>query len=221
MKKKMKIKGVIAGIIVLLAICIFLIFYYLNVIPHKAYSNSDFGIEAYKSNIDQDGDSIDDQTDILDSARKYIATKPKYKSKYYAETGYPNDGYGVCTDLVAFALLGAGYDLRELVDQDIAEHGEDYDIEKADKNIDFRRVRNLKVYFERHALSLTTDLSDIKEWQGGDIVIMEGHIGILSDKRNKKGVPFLIHHANPFQLSYEEDVLGTLYKVTGHYRFME
>ena len=218
--KKRKFR-IAVSIIILLGICFIIGLYYFNVIPHRKYENSDFGIETFKSNMDRDQDSIDDQTDILNSARKYIATKPKYKSRYYEETGYPTDGYGVCTDVVAFALRDAGYDLRELVNQDIEEHRDYYEIEKVDKNIDFRRVRNLRVYLENHAISLTTDLEEIDAWQGGDIVIMKGHIGIVSDKRNKKGIPFLIHHANPFQISYEEDVLGSLYKVLGHYRISE
>ena len=69
-----------------------------------------------KNNKDKDG--IDDQTDILNNARDYIKTKPKYKSKYYT-TGYPNDEYGVCTDVVAFALKNAGYDLMNLVNEQI------------------------------------------------------------------------------------------------------
>lgn len=218
--KKRKFR-IAVSIIILLGICFIIGLYYFNVIPHRKYENSDFGIETFKSSMDRDQDSIDDQTDILNSARKYIATKPKYKSRYYEETGYPTDGYGVCTDVVAFALRDAGYDLRELVNQDIEEHRDYYEIEEADKNIDFRRVRNLRVYLENHAISLTTDLEEIDAWQGGDIVIMKGHIGIVSDKRNKKGIPFLIHHANPFQISYEEDVLGSLYKVLGHYRISE
>ena len=218
--KKRKFR-IAVSIIILLGICFIIGLYYFNVIPHRKYENSDFGIETFKSSMDRDQDSIDDQTDILNSARKYIATKPKNKSRYYEETGYPTDGYGVCTDVVAFALRDAGYDLRELVNQDIEEHRDYYEIEKADKNIDFRRVRNLRVYLENHAISLTTDLEEIDAWQGGDIVIMKGHIGIVSDKRNKKGIPFLIHHANPFQISYEEDVLGSLYKVLGHYRISE
>lgn len=218
MKKKRKRTGIVLCILLAAIILILYILYYFNFIPHKAYYNVDFGIETYRSSIDKDNDSVDDQTDILNSAKAYITTKPKYKSRYYAETGYPTDGYGVCTDVVAFALRDAGYDLRELVNQDIEENGADYDVEEPDKNIDFRRVRNLKVFFENHAVSLTTDITDIEEWQGGDIVIMNGHIGIVSDKRNKKGVPFIIHHANPIQISYEEDVLGTLYKVVGHYR---
>ena len=51
--------------------------YYLNYIPRKQYSRADFGIEAYVSHCDKDGD-------------------------------------GVCTDVVAFALRDAGYDLMEL-----------------------------------------------------------------------------------------------------------
>lgn len=218
--KKRKFR-IAVSIIILLGICFIIGLYYFNVIPHRKYENSDFGIETFKSSMDRDQDSIDDQTDILNSARKYIAIKPKYKSRYYEETGYPTDGYGVCTDVVAFALRDAGYDLRELVNQDIEEHKDYYEIEEADKNIDFRRVRNLRVYLENHAILLTTDLEEIDAWQGGDIVIMKGHIGIVSDKRNKKGIPFLIHHANPFQISYEEDVLGSLYKVLGHYRISE
>ena len=156
---------------------------------------------------------------MLTSVRKYIETKPVYKSKYYA-TGYPDDQYGVCTDVVAFGMKNTGYDLMELVNQDIVNHKENYNIETVDKNIDFRRVRNLNVYFKNNIISLTTDLSKIEEWQGGDIIVFKDHIGVISDKRNRKGIPFLIHHANPVQVNYEEDVLefyGQDY-IIGHYR---
>lgn len=191
--------------------------YELNVIPHKKYTNEDFDIETYISNTDKDNDKIDDQTDILSSVRSYINTNPKYKSKYYAG-GYPDDEYGVCSDVVANGLKGAGYDLMQLVNEHIINNREMYDIEKIDKNIDFRRVRNLIVYFESTAINLTTDVNSIKEWQGGDIVIFKKHIGIVSDKRNKNGVPFLIHHANPYQVHYEEDVLENRDDIVGHYR---
>lgn len=202
--------------IIIIAILVELL-YFFNIIPHKQYSNSDFNIETYISNIDKDNDGIDDQTDIINSVREYIATNPKYKSKYYA-TGYPNDEYGVCTDVVAFGLKGAGYDLMELVDIDVQNNKDDYNIDTIDKNIDFRRVQNLKVYFNNNAISLTTDVYDIENWQGGDIVIFQEHIGIVSDKRNKKGVSFVIHHANPYQKYYEEDILETRNDIVGHYR---
>lgn len=193
--------------------------YFLRVLPPIPFSNEYFGIEPFISSIDKDQDGIDDQSDILNHVYDYIETKPKYESKYY-EGGYPNDEYGVCTDLVAIALKNAGYDLMELVNLDILNHPDDYDIEIVDKNIDFRRVRNLMVYFKNHAISLTTDINDIDEWHGGDIVIFKEHIGILSSKRNYKGIPLLIHHGNPFQIRYEEDVLER-YEILGHYRISE
>ena len=214
MKKKILIILSIVLIAILLTIYILYIF---NYIPHKKYSNADFGIEPYVSLVDQDEDGIDDQTDILNNVRNYIKTKPKYKSKYYA-TGYPNDEFGVCTDVVAFGLKDAGYDLMNLVDEDVKNNRDRYNIEVVDKNIDFRRVNNLKVYFDNNAITLTTDISKIKEWQGGDIVIFTKHIGIISDKRNKNGVPFVIHHANPYQKYYEEDILEWRNDIVGHYR---
>ncbi len=48
-------------------------------------------------------------------------------------------------------------------------------------------------------------------------MVFKGHIGIVSDRRNENGVPYLIHHANPYQGNYEEDVLEK-YEILGHYR---
>lgn len=216
---KRSIKTIITIILFILIIMIVIVLYMFNIIPHKKYSNSDFNIETYISNVDKDNDGIDDQTDILDNVRKYIKTKPKYKSKYYG-TGYPDDEYGVCTDVIANGMKGAGYDLMDLVNQDIINHKEEYHIENIDKNIDFRRVINLNIYFKNNSISLTTDLSKIEEWQGGDIIVFQNHIGIISDKRNKKGIPFLIHHANPMQVNYEEDILEFYGEdnIIGHYR---
>lgn len=214
MKKKILITFCIVFVLLLILIYVLYVF---NYIPHRKYSNEDFNIDTYISQVDKDLDGVDDQTDILEGVRNYIAKKPKYKSKYYA-TGYPDDLYGVCTDVVAFGLKNAGYDLMLLVNEDIKNNKEDYNIETNDINIDFRRVRNLKVYFANNAISLTTDIKNIAEWQGGDIVIFENHIGIISDKRNRKGIPFVIHHANPYQRYYEEDILEYKTDIVGHYR---
>lgn len=112
-----------------------------------------------------------------------------------------------------------------MVDEDIKNNTSKYPRVNGtpDPNIDFRRVPNLKVYFERNQLSLTTDLSKIEEWQPGDIVIFgTSHIGIISDKRNKNGIPYLIHNAG--QPLREEDALelNNIYEpITGHYRMKE
>ena len=47
----------------------------------------------------------------------------------------------------------------ELVNEDIKNNKELYDMDAVDKNIDFRRVKNLKVYFDNNAISLTTDIN--------------------------------------------------------------
>lgn len=212
---KKKTIFIFAAVIILLLLCIYPYIY--NFIPHKKYDNDHFNIDTYVSDTDKDEDGIDDQTDILNNVRKYIETKPKYKSKYYS-TGYPNDEYGVCTDVVAFGLRDAGYDLMELVHEDIKNNKELYNIETIDKKIDFRRVRNLKVYLDNNAISLTTDVRKTEEWQGGDIVVFTNHIGIVSDKRNHKGITFVIHHANKHQRYYEEDILEHRNNIVGHYR---
>lgn len=177
-------------------------------------------IARLQSSEDKDGDGIDDQTDILQGALAYVSTHPKYKSRYY-QTGYPDDGYGVCTDVVAYALKNAGYDLMELVAQDIENNPDGYDIDQPDQNIDFRRVRNLKVYFADTAIPLTTELTEPEQWQGGDIVIFESHIGIVSDRRNADGIPYVIHHNDPFQKNYEQDILQSREDIVGHYRISE
>ena len=215
MKKKILI--IVTNFSIILIIVVLYALYRFNYIPHKKYTNEDFNIKTYISKTDKDNDGIDDQTDILNNVRDYIKTNPKYKSKYYA-TGYPNDEYGVCTDVVAFGLKGEGYDLMNLVNEHIKTNRNLYDIDVIDKNIDFRRVRNLKVYLDNNAIALTYDINKIKEWQGGDIVVFKSHIGIVSDKRNKKGVPFIIHHANPYQRYYEEDILEYRNNIIGHYR---
>lgn len=125
----------------------------------------------------------------------------------------------MCTDVVAQGLLGSGYDLRELVYQDRLDHPDDYENEAIDKDIDFRRVRNLLIYFRRTAIELTTDLNEKDEWQGGDIVIFPGHIGVVSDMRNRKGIPLLIHHGSNVQLSYEQDILESrANEIIAHFR---
>ena len=209
-----------AGVLVLGTVLLLALSRYQNTSASRPENCCGVQVPQYHSTVDADGDGVDDQTDILKNALAYVGTRPKYKSHYY-QTGYPDDGYGVCTDVVAFALKNAGYDLQALVDADIREHPQDYRVAEPDANIDFRRVRNLKVFFAHHAAALTTDVSRTEEWQGGDLVIFEKHIGIVSDRRNKNGVPYIIHHNDPWQAAYEQDILEKRTDIVGHYRISE
>lgn len=221
-KRKTLILVIIVSI--MLAACSFLLFYllrYQNTSASRMQNKYEGDIITIRSTVDFDADGVDDQTDILDNAIEYVGTRPKYKSVYYA-SGYPDDEFGVCTDVVARALLGSGYDLQKLVNRDIHEHPEDYDITKPDANIDFRRVKNLKVFFDHTAISLTLDPKEIDQWQGGDIVVYEHHVGIISDRRNRDGIPYLIHHSGEYQRFYEQDMLEKWPgKIIGHYRISE
>lgn len=184
--------------------------------PVSAYPGT---VIPYKAATDADGDGVDDQADILAGALAYVQTHPKYKSEY-AAGGYPTDGTGVCTDVVAQAFKAAGYDLRELVNADITAHPDAYpQVSTPDKDIDFRRVANLHTWLQRHAQSLPTNPLYIDQWQGGDVVVFKDHIGIVSDRRNETGIPYVIHHEGVWQDNFEQDILGRRREIVGHYRY--
>lgn len=204
-------------IIAIFTIVILFVMDYFNLIPKEYYKASEFGIKTIYSKSDYDKDNVDDYSDFVLGARKDAKNHPTYISKYY-EDSYPPDNEGVCTDTIWRAFKNAGYSLRDMVDNDIKKYKNDYpDIEYRDKNIDFRRVGNLNIFFSKYALSLTTDYKEIDKWQPGDIVIFENkHIGIISDRRNADGIPYVIH--NYGQPIREEDYL-TKSAITAHYRF--
>ena len=191
---------------------------YWNILPSKHYSSKDFFIIEYISPNDADSDCIDDAHDLLLGAKEYIQQGLKYKSGYYAG-GYPTDEYSVCTDVIWYAFQSAGYNLKQMVDQDIIENTQLYPLSQPDPNIDFRRVKNLKVFFDRYAESLTLNIHQIDQWMPGDIIIFSpSHVGIVSDKRNKQGIPYLIHHGG--QPILEEDcIIKRNMIIIGHYRW--
>ncbi len=185
-------------------------------------------IDNIKCSSDKNKNGIDDLDDIVIGARQEVLNKTKYRDGYYIG-GYPPNNEGVCTDVIWRALKHAGYDLKTAVDNDIKQNPKDYSdsVKTPDPNIDFRRVKNLKIFFKKHALSLTTqvipkDKNNLVQWQRGDIVILENqeHIGIISDNRRSDGVPYVIHNSYPG--ARESDSLLYWYKqnrIVAHFRF--
>lgn len=217
-KKALKLLGIVFVLCCLVAISY--IADYWNLIPKRYYFAEKFGIQTISSSVDYNNNGIDDYTDIVIGARKDAKNKPKYDGSYQNE-GYPPDDIGVCTDVIWRAFKNAGYNLKDMVDEDIKHNISLYPRVggRPDPNIDFRRVPNLKVFFGRYAISVTLDTSKIDEWQPGDIITYgEKHIAILSERRNKNGVPYIIHNGG--QPVREEDALtrGEL-KISGHFRF--
>jgi uncharacterized protein YijF (DUF1287 family) len=204
-------------LIVIIALAIFFTYFVINFIENKYkelldnnlikfFYKSAFEVPKKYSNADKNNNGIADPIDIVNSARKEVEIKTKYKSNYYYG-GYPPDGEGVCTDVIWRGLKGAGIDLKTLMDNDIKENKKSYIRirETPDPNIDFRRVPNQNVFFQRKCNSVTTELNardseNLQEWQPGDIVVFlqdYEHVAIVSDKRDEDGIPYVIHNTNP------------------------
>lgn len=174
---------------------------------------------------DKDSDGITDLLDIVEGARLDAKNKPLYKSNYY-DGGYPPDNEGVCTDVIWRAYKNAGYSIKDLIDKDIKENVEEYPrVDSPDPNIDFRRVVNLHVFFEKFGLELTNEIiqknkENLSQWQGGDVVIFTNpeHIAIISNRRRDDGVPYIIHNAGPYTKEADHLLLWKD-KIIGHYRF--
>lgn len=213
---------IIISIILLIMVSVLLyLLYNFNILPQKFYTAENFNIATIKSSVDYNNNGVDDYTDILLGARKDAENHPTYDSRYFGNGGYPPDNIGVCTDVVWRAFKNAGYSLRDMVDNDIKNNLDEYIyVENRDKNIDFRRVGNLDIFFKKYAQSLTLDINRIEEWQPGDIVVFgnEEHIGVASDKRNSKGQTYIIHNGG--QPNREEDFFKyNRMEIIGHYRF--
>jgi len=134
---------------------------------------------------------------------------------------------GVCTDVIIRAYRKTGIDLQQKVHEDMDENFQRYPsrriwgLRHTDKNIDHRRVPNLRVFFSRFGLSLSIKKKP-QYYKPGDIVtwMLPGnlpHIGIVINQRsadNKR--PMIVHNigAGP-----EIDDMLFNYKITGHYRY--
>ena len=176
---------------------------------------------TFTSSVDANGNGVDDYTDIVHGARKDAEAMPAYDTGYY-QGGYPPSDRGACTDVVWRAFANAGYDLKAMVDADITARPQAYSrvISKPDPNIDFRRTGVLDVFFSTYGVTLGTDIHG-DDWEQGDIVVFEHtrHIGVVSDRRDKQGMPLIIHTMGQKQRENDYLAFRTHMAVTGHYRF--
>ena len=121
------------------------------------------------------------------------------------------------------AFRNAGYDLKAMVDADIAADRASYAsvAAKPDPNIDFRRTGVLDVFFGKYGITLTNDVNDHAQWQQGDIVVFDRvkHIGVISDKRDADGFSYVLHNMNQRQRENDYLAFSRRMGVTGHYRW--
>jgi len=162
------------------------------------------------------------QAEVLKDLQRQIAAKIKYEPGYYSG-GDPPPQVGVCTDVVIQSYRAAGINLRQLVDIDIRHNRSVYNVRHPDKNIDYRRVRDLKVFFARQAISLPTN-GPKADWQAADVVVwssvssgVPNHIGIITDHLDAKGFPTVVHHTTNTMVS-EMDWLHK-FPIVAHFRW--
>jgi uncharacterized protein YijF (DUF1287 family) len=133
---------------------------------------------------------------------------------------------GACTDVVIRALRGAGYDLQQLIHDDMARnfslYPARYGLAAPDPNIDHRRAPNHIAFLRRHGRELPTAVTGAaaKTWQPGDLVYCKllsgsGHCGVCSNVRDDRGLPLVIHNCGR---TAQEDVLP-IWQITGHFRY--
>ncbi|NJM51473.1 MAG: DUF1287 domain-containing protein [Sphingomonadales bacterium] len=165
---------------------------------------------------------------LITAARGQIGVTTTYDPAYTG-LSYPGGdvprGKGVCTDVVIRAYRDAfAIDLQKLVHEDMkanfALYPKIWGLRGTDRNIDHRRVPNLRVFLNRQGAKLPIS-RDAKDWQPGDLFTsMVGgrlpHIGIVSDRRAGNGNPLVIHNIGGG--TQEEDILFA-HELNGHFRW--
>jgi uncharacterized protein YijF (DUF1287 family) len=166
---------------------------------------------------------------LVGAARKQIGVTTIYDPSY-VRLDYPMGDVpaerGVCTDVVVRAYRDAfDLDLQQLVHEDMKRYFGQYPdvwgLSKPDRNIDHRRVLNLKVFFDRKGAGLPVT-QRAGDYLAGDIVaqVLPGnlpHMAIVSDDRGLLTRRPLIIHNIGAGTRLEDGLFA--YPITGHYRF--
>ena len=113
---------------------------------------------------------------LVASARSQIGVTvsydPAYRKLDYPGGDVPREA-GVCTDVIIRALREQGVDLQKEVHEDMSRNFEAYPknwgLKKPDRNIDHRRVPNLRTYFKRKGYALAVT-DEARNFEAGDIV---------------------------------------------------
>ncbi|MCC6560303.1 MAG: DUF1287 domain-containing protein [Xanthomonadales bacterium] len=148
---------------------------------------------------------------------------PSYRRLDFPGGDVPIDT-GVCADVVVRALRYIGIDLQRELYEDMRVHFAAYPalwgLRRPDRNIDHRRVPNLRRWFERHGWSLTPNRLP-GEYLPGDLVswrLPNGrpHIGVVSARRSADGARPLVVHNIAIGAQVEDVLLA--WTIDGHFR---
>ncbi len=134
-----------------------------------------FGLTVYSEAV---GDSF--ITNLVQAAKERTTHDVRYDGSYFS-IPYPNGdvpaNIGVCTDVVIRAFRMVGIDLQKNVHEDMLANFSSYPskriwgLKRPDKNIDHRRVPNLRAFFKRNGESLEVT-NNPDNYLPGDLVTL-------------------------------------------------
>lgn len=174
--------------------------------------------------VPQDGpllDATEEARALIRAAERQVGKVTIYDPAYVT-LDFPGGDVaperGVCTDVLIRALrVAQGIDLQAVVNRDMkanfAAYPAQWGLSKPDRNIDHRRVPNLRRLFERVGAEVTDDFLP------GDVVttLLPGnlaHIVIVTDRMGGEA-PMIVHNIGAG--TRVEDRLFE-FEITGHYR---
>ena len=162
----------------------------------------------------------------LERTKHKVSYNPAYVKLRYPGGDVPANT-GVCTDVVIRTYRQLGVDLQVLVHEDMKRAFKTYPskriwgLSRTDKNIDHRRVPNLRTFFTRHGKKLPVSKNP-KDYKAGDLVTWVvpknlPHIGIVTDKKALfSNNPLIVHNIG--RGPKLEDMLFD-YPISGYYRY--
>ncbi len=168
---------------------------------------------------------------LVNAAKDRTLHQVTYDGSYFG-ISYPNGDIpahlGVCTDVIIRSFRKVGVDLQQAVHEDMTLNFSAYPsrriwgLTQPDKNIDHRRVPNLRVFLKRHGVMVPVT-GNAADYLPGDLVtwILPGnlsHIGIVIDANSADSKrPLIVHNIGSGPKI--NDMLFD-YPISGHYRYL-
>ena len=206
---------------------IFFVFLTITLIFYNVYCNNHYTVEKLNDKNFILTDSLCSGIKLSNAAIERTNHDIIYDGKY-VNIEYPNgdvpSNIGVCTDVVIRSYRNAfNIDLQKEIHEDMKENFDKYPQlwghNKPDKNIDHRRTQNQECFLKRKGASINIS-NNPKNYKPGDLVywdIAHGHVGIVVNKMNSNGIPYVVHNIGAGPKC--EDILFD-FKIIGHYRWL-
>lgn len=186
-------------------------------------------IQAGSQNVSRPSSGSAFLDKLVEAAIERTSHEVRYDPSYFS-IDYPGGDVpaevGVCTDEVIRSYRAVGVDLQKLVHEDMEKdfgaYPRTWGAKKTDKNIDHRRVPNLRKFFERQGASLAVT-DEARDYKPGDVVTWDlssglTHIGLVVNVPSDADAErFQIVHNIGAGPKMEDVLFG--WKITGHYRY--